>query len=352
MDSYLGWFSWFWQKMAYIFFFLMACYIFQKKESIVFFFKFIIGAIFITALYGCIQQWYGLSSFDFRWVHSDPHILGLYSLPGGGLRKFSLFSDPANFGTFMAGGAVAILVFIIRGTLGKRDTFLLVGFLAVVILGMSYSGTRTANIMLFAGLGLYVLMTLYQRKTQLLAALTLLAFLFIKYAPIYSNVTINRFRSSFHGSDDPSMNTRLVHREMMQPYMHKHPFGGGINTAGAPGEKYNPHHFLAGFPPDGAYFGIALQEGWIGLALNCIFFFSILFYCVHYFYKCRNLEIKTYYIVMAAMLFALFLGAYAQFTVSSVPQSFVFIPFLAIITKLHTFDDVVISKKNSKIYNQ
>jgi hypothetical protein len=128
--------------------------------------------------------------------------------------------------------------------------------------------------------------------------------------------------------------------------MHSHPFGGGVNTVGGPGAKYNPDHFLAGFPPDGAYFGTALNVGWVGLALECIFYFIVLVYCVHYFYKCRNKEIKTYYAVMAAMLFSLFLGAYAQFTVSSVPQSLLFTAMLAIIIKLHTFDTPELSKTN------
>jgi hypothetical protein len=185
-----------------------------------------------------------------------------------------------------------------------------------------------------------------------LAIITGASLLFILYVPIYGNVTLNRFRSAFNEpTDDASYNIRTVHRHMMQSYMYQYPFGGGINTAGAPGEKYNPHHRLAGFPPDSAYFSKALQEGWFGLALQCLFLFMILFYCVHYFYKCRNEEIRTYYASMATMLFASFLGAYAQFTISSVPQSLIFVPFLACIVKLHTFDTPELSKNLQKSQN-
>ncbi len=242
----------------------------------------------------------------------------------------------------------AALVLLVMGPFKKRTKRWLGIFTVIIILGMSYSGTRTANFMLVAGLALYILMTIYQKSTQVLAGVTGILLLFVLYAPIYGNITLNRFRSSFDGtpSEDASYNVRLIHRSMMQPYMHQHPFGGGVNTAGVPGAKYNPHHFLAGFPPDGAYFATALNTGWVGLALDCVFYFVILLYCVHYFYACRSREIKTYYAAMAASLFSLFLGADAQFTISSVPQSLIFIPLLAVIIKLHTFDKPELSKAN------
>lgn len=340
MNSLLGWLSAFWQKLAYLFLLFISCYIFKDLKSVRFFFKFFIGAVFLTALYGCLQQWFGLTSFDHRWVYDNPIVAALYSLPGSGLRKFSSLTDPANFGTLMAAGALATLVLLVMGPFQKRSKILLGIFTVIMLLGMSYSGTRTANLMLVAGIALYILMTIYQKKTKIFAISVGMIFLFILYAPIYGNITLNRFRTAFTSrpSENASYETRLIHRRMMQPYMHEHPLGGGVNTSGVPGRKYNPHHFLAGFPPDGAYFSIALETGWVGLVLNCIFFFVILFYCVHYFYKCKNLEIKAYYAAMTLFLFSLFLGADAQFTMSPVPQSLIFVPLLAVIAKLHTFD--------------
>lgn len=339
MGSLLGWLSFFWQQLSYVFLFFISCYLFKGIRQVRFFFKFIVVMLFLTALYGCIQQWFGLASFDFRWVHSDPKIYGLYSLPEG-IRKFSTLTDPANFGTLMAGGAVATLVLLIRGSYRRKRSKMLLSFcLLVIVLGMSYSGTRTANIMLFCGVLVYILATLDHKKTFILAIMSAVVFLFVLYAPIYGNVTLNRFRSAFISpTENASMNVRVVHREMMQPYMRRHPFGGGVNTAGSAGAEYNPNHLLAGFPPDGGFFSIALNLGWVGLALQCIYGFFILFYCIHYYYKCNNEEIKTYYLAMGTMLFALFLGAIAQFTLTPIPQSMIVIPFLAIITKLYTFD--------------
>lgn len=340
MDSLLGWLSSFWQRLTYLFLLFISCYIFKDLKHVRTFFKFCIAAIFITAMYGCMQQWFGLTSFDNRWVYDSPSVAGLYSLPGSGLRKFSSLTDPANFGTFMTAGALAILVLIVSGPFKRRNKLTLGFFCAIVLLGMSYSGTRTANLMLVAGLALFILMTIYQKRTQILTIIAALIFLFILYAPVYGNITLNRFRTAFTSppSENASYQTRLIHRQMMQPYMHAHPFGGGVNTAGVPGQKYNPHHYLAGFPPDGAYFATALNTGWIGLALDCVFYFMILFYGVHYFYKCKNPEVKAYYAAITVFLFSLFLGSDAQFTVTSVPQSLIFIPMISIIVKLHTFD--------------
>lgn len=337
MDSLLGWLSYFRGPMVFLCLLFLFLYLFKNIKNIRFFFKFIIIAIFITGLYGCIQQWFGFTSFESRWIHSRPGALQLFSLSGMGIRKFSFLSDPANFGILMASGALCTLILAFGPS--KKIHKIILGFFTVfILLGMSYSGTRTANITFGAGLALYVLMTIYKKRTKILAACVFMLVLFIKYVPIYGNITLYRIRTSLTPTDDASYDLRGAHRQLMQPFMHSHPFGGGVNTTMAAGVKYNPHNFLAGFPPDSAYFAIALEQGWIGLALYCIFLFSLLFFAIHYYYKCKNNEIKTYYIAMAAILFSLMLGAYTQFTISSIPQNFIFAGFVAVIIKLHTFD--------------
>lgn len=348
MNALLGWVSYFRQALSLLVILFICLYLFKNLKNIRFFFQFLFGAIFLTALYGCIQQWFGLAPWDRRWVYSNPDILGLYSLYGRGLRKFSFLTDPANFGSLMAAGAIGTLILALESV--KKNTKILLGFFTVVILiGMSYSGTRTASIMVIAGLVLYLLMTIYRKKTWILTLFAGLVFLFILYAPIYGNVTLFRIRTAFRTpANDASMQVRIINREKIRPYIYEHPFGGGIKTAGVAGQQYNPQHPLAGFPPDSSLFAIALEQGWVGLAIHLIFLFTVLCYAVHYFYHCQNEEIKTYYAVMTAMLFSLGLvGAYAQFTLASVPQFFIYIPFIAIIIKLQTFDNLKTTKVKS-----
>lgn len=348
MSSILGWISYFRQTLSLLLLLFICLYLFRNLKSVRFFFRFLLGAIFITALYGCVQQWYGLAPWDKRWVYENPDVLGLFSLYGKDIRKFSFLTDPANFGSLMAAGALGTVILMLESTGIKRKIFL--GFLtAIILLGMSYSGTRTANIMVIAGLGLYLMITIYRRRTWIFALVAGLAFLFILYAPIYGNITLYRIRTAFRTPlDDASLQVRFMNRERIQPYIHAHPFGGGINTTAGGGLKYNPNHPLAGFPPDSALFSIALEQGWVGLAIHLSFLFFTLLYAIHYFFKCSNKEIKSYYAVIVAMLFSLGLvGAYAQFTLISVPQFFVFIPFIAIIIKLHKFDNQILIKSKS-----
>jgi len=350
MTSLMGWVSYFRQSLSITALLLLSLYLFKDLKSIRFFFRFLFGAIFITALYGCIQQWIALAPSDRIWVYSDPHILSLYRLPGGSIRKFSFLTDPANFGTLMAAGAVGTLILALESTL-KRTKIVWGALTFVMFLGMSYSGTRTANIMIAAGVGLYVMMTLYQKRTRMLALGAGMLFLFIMNVPIYGNVTINRFRTAFRApSHNASLDIRLMNRQKIRPYVYSHPFGGGVNTTGAGGNKYNPNHFLVSIPPDSSLVATLMETGWVGLGIHLVFLFLILAYAIHYYYHCRDREIKTYYAIIATMLFSLgVVGAYAQYTLINVPQVFVYFPFIAITIKLHTFDKPKLSGTNSKI---
>jgi len=58
--------------------------------------------------------------------------------------------------------------------------------------------------------------------------------------------TLTGCRSTFKVKEDPSMNVRDNTRARVQPYARSHPFGGGLNTSGALGLKYDPGHPLAG----------------------------------------------------------------------------------------------------------
>lgn len=348
MNSRLGWLSFMRGAFVSWALILLFLYVLNDLKNVRFFFKFMIGILFITGLYGVIQQKFGFTSFEYRWLNSYSNTANLFSLPGQGIRKFSFLTDPANFGTLMASTAVGLIA-MISGPFKKKEKILLVCFIPFVVLGMSYSGTRTASLMLVAGTALYIVMTIYRKSTLILAFSGVLLLAFILFVPIYGNVTINRFRSAFQPpSKDASFDTRTIHRHQMQPFLHSHPFGNGVNTTMGAGSKYNPQNFLAGFPPDSAYFQISLEQGWVGLLLNCIFLLSLLLFATHYFYHCKNSEIKTYYLMMTVMLFSLMLGAFTQFTLTSIPQNFIFAGFIACIIKLHTFDNPELAEKNPK----
>jgi len=336
-SSFVGSAAYLKEAFINLFFFLIALYIFNSLHRIRFFLKFMFGIAFIAGLYGCYQKWIGFMPFELRWIYSDPRIVGLYILPDRSFRKFSFLSDPATFGTLMASISVgALLLSFGPFSLKKKLTASIIALIS--LMSMAYSGTRTAYAMVPAGILLYIIMTIYKKKTLVLLTSLVLLIAGINFAPIYGNMTINRIRSAFHPKSDNSNLVRDIDRHKLQPYFMQHPFGGGLNTTGGGGNKYNQGSFLASIPPDSGYLSITMQTGWVGLILTCALFFVVLMYSIYYFYSVNDNEIRTYYAVIASMLFALMVGNYSQFTITMDPQNFYYFPFLAALIKLHTFD--------------
>jgi len=221
-----------------------------------------------------------------------------------------------------------------------QKSFLLKGIFLVgivfMLLGMGYSGTRTANVMLVAGIAMFVLLTLNKKPTRIFAVIASLIFLVLLYGP-YTNVTINRFRTSFIGRKDESFNVRERNRKFIQPYIYKHPFGGGVGTVGGSGLKYNPGHYLAGFPPDSGYLRKALELGWVGLIFTCLLYYIVLRYGVRRFFRCKNEDLKIIHAGAIATLFSFYMAEFAQEAIGQITDIVIYYPLLAMLLKMQYF---------------
>lgn len=127
---------------------------------------------------------------------------------------------------------------------------------------------------------------------------------------------------------------REENRAAIQPYIYKHPFGGGLSTTGSNGEKYNPDHYLAGFPPDSGYLNKALETGWIGLAINCILYFVTLLYAVKGFFRAKSNRIKTLFAATAVFLFSFYLAELVQEAVGLFANMIIYNSIVAMIMRL------------------
>ena len=118
----------------------------------------------ITGIYGCIQQWHGLFDFELAWVRADDNRFGLLFIMGD-FRKFSTMSDPTAFGVAMAASAV---FFMIYAWFQKKLIHKIIFFTGILfmVLAMGYSGTRTANIMVAAGIVMFILLSLNKKATR------------------------------------------------------------------------------------------------------------------------------------------------------------------------------------------
>jgi len=334
MFSPIGWFSFFRKQLSYFIFYYVCYCLLDSKKRIVFFVRFMIALSSFAALYACKQQWFGYSGFELRWIGTGNGYSLLFQ--GGMLRKFSFFSDPATSGILFASICMLCVILLFRSR-DKLERKWLGAALILNLLGYSYSGTRTATLMIIAGILLYCLSTIYERRTVVFLLYSLLVFTLLMSVP-YQNAITNRIRSTFEGTKDASAAIRDYDRHEVQPYIQAHPMGGGIFTSGGEGNKYNKGHYLEYLQADSGYLKILAEQGPIGLALLLIFYFILMRHGYYKFFRAGNMEIRTYFIGLLVMMFTLLVAQYAQMAITQYPIVLYFYGTLVIFIKLADFD--------------
>jgi putative inorganic carbon (hco3(-)) transporter len=319
-------------------FFYCCIQLFEDRESIVRFIKVFFVFALIAALYGCYQEWFGYPAYEMRSIQSNPHGERLLSLGGGKYRKFSFFASPTDFGILMSACAVMMLIFLINIKMIFQKRILVFLGMALMALAMSYSGTRTATMVLVLEVLLYIIMTLSNRRTLVFAALFAALFVFIVYGPIYGNTTVNRIRSTFDLSDDDSYQVRDENRKSIQPFIYSHPLGGGMATSGFNSGQYVPDHPLAGFPSDSGLLKHAIEYGWLGMIVLYITYIIGLQQGIRAYYRSRNRHNKTLFLAAVIGLFGYIVAQYAQIAVGMIPGAFLFYALLAMIIRLRQIE--------------
>ena len=99
-------------------------------------------------------------------------------------------------------------------------------------MGYSFSGTRTATLMVAAGIALYCLVTLYEKRSVIFLGASLAVFVGFMVLP-FNNIVTNRIRSTFNGAKDASAAIRDYDRHQVQPYIQDHPLGGAAFSPAA-----------------------------------------------------------------------------------------------------------------------
>jgi cell division protein FtsW (lipid II flippase) len=226
-----------------------------------------------------------------------------------------------------------ILLTIIGNVRFSWKTVVYIILMVICLMGLAFSGTRTAYLAFAAGAAFYLLITINKRTSRILGMSLLLALGFIMIVPIYSNPTLNRIRSAFDLGSEASLNVRDVNRKSIQPYLHSHPFGGGPGTSGGSGLKYNPNHVLAGFETDGGYLKIATELGWIALILFLLQYFFLIKEGLQIYFSTKKKEIKILIMGCLVCIFTFIVAQYAQVAVGQFPDSFLFYGAAAIILK-------------------
>jgi hypothetical protein len=334
MDNFNGWFFYIKRFLVFVLIFVTSYRLVNTPQRFRFFLKFWLVMSFITALYGCYQQWFGLFSFEMNYISKDPLEYKLMS-QGGMIRKFSFLSDVVSFGVLSGSMALVALVLAINQK-EKKKKYLLFFATCIMVLGMLYSGTRTTTIILPTGIGLYGLMTIQNKKTLLTLFIAFLIGFFIIFAPI-DTPSLNRIRSTFN-SNEASLSIRDMNRHYIQPYIYQHPIGGGLATSGIDGKHFNPQHPLAGFPPDSGLLKVAIELGWIGLAFTILFDLVILYQGINCYFNMRNAEYRVYTVALLSSIFSIIVTQYSQVSIGQIPGAFFFFSAISLMIRLKEFD--------------
>lgn len=321
-----------------IFIYLVSLELIQTYKDIRQFFYIWVLMAALCGAYACYQHWIGFPSFEMEWLYASEERIGLYKLPDGDFRKYSTLTDPAAFGVLMACSGVLVLALILESKSWKIRIRLMAATL-FLLLGMAFSGTRTANFALIGGIAIYILLRINQIRTMVFALTCTMVLLFILFVPIYDNVTINRIRSTFEFEEDASYQVREINRNRIRPYVMSHPIGGGSLTTGDTGERFFPGHPLAGFPPDSGYMKTLLENGYVGLTLVCALYFVIMQQAVRLFYRVRKPFAKAFLLAAITSLFSTFLSQYSQIAIGASPGIYLFYGAIAVIVRISKLEN-------------
>jgi hypothetical protein len=319
--------------LEYILILFMAYTIFDSYKMLRRYTFYLLGMATVCALYGCIQEWHGLFPWEMKAIMSNPLSFSLLFI-GGTFRKFATMNDPATFGIVMSACAVFFSILAIYEK-NKVIRLAFIGCVILMVLGLTYSGTRTAYATTIGGLGFFVLFNIDKPAIRKFAAAMVLLFLVLEFGPFSGNAAVRRFRSTFEGSRDESMNVRLKARAWLKPYLYSHPIGGGVGTTGFAGAANYPGNPLAMFMPDGGYVLKAAETGWIGLLIDCILYFIILRAGIRGYFRCKDPTMKPYYLAATSAIVAFYLAEYTQPAVGGISDSGVYLVFVAIILNLN-----------------
>ncbi len=299
----------------------------------------------LCGVYGLYQEFFGFMNFEMKWMYSDPSLVELNFI-WGRWRRMSFLSDSASFGIFMAYATVAYIVMAI-GPYKMKWRLSLVVAAMLMIMSMSYSGTRTAYVTAVIGIALFVIMSMNNKRTVVFSILMAAGFLIIFFGPFYA-APIIRLRSTFEPKEDASFNVRVDNRKLIRPYIFSNPMGGGLATTGARGERYSPHHPLAGFPPDSGMLNTTLETGWIGLIIEYTMYFLVLVAGVKAFHRSRSPLLKNLILMYASCYFSITIANYSQEAMWTKPISMILIATMAVFIRIGDYEQEALKEDMEK----
>lgn len=334
---------------------------------------FVVFTLYITTpkiLMRYLIVWASLSAFAALWIWKQKYI-GLtvaenaflqgpgyrtHIINGGTtIRLFSVFSDAATYGVYIASASISFLIIGLTSKILRfKIFFLVIGLMCMLAMGPS--GTRTATVCFLAGIGAYVFLSKsFKLAIPVVIVLGLMYFIlaFTSIGNSYSE--IRRMRSAFN-KDDSSMGVRYANQTVMKKYLSEAPWGIGIGTNYDDVPPNNKFYRLSKLPPDSEYVNIWVHMGIIGLTTFLIVNGIILFgACYIIFFRLNNKSLQGIASGISCAFISYHLGGYANQVLLQYPNCLLFYGAMTIIYTLPAmepewikYEEKMMEKQNEK----
>lgn len=307
----------------------------RTKQDVYAFYKgwfFLAG---LAAVYGFYQEFVSLPSYDYQWATAGEFRYKLL-FTWGRLRKFSFFTSPGEFGFVMVYGGMACLIMSFFTQLSSAKRIVLFIAAALMFWAMMFTGSRTAMILLTAGIFIFAALTLW--RNVLIAVFVVVALGTVVALRPTSSKTMHVMMTAFEGTEDNSMKVRVINQKIIRGYIKGAPLGFGIGSTGYYGAKYSGGTFIGSFPPDSELVKIAIETGWIGLFIWCSILALLFGWGINVYFNLRDKEVRNLMIIPLVELFIMIVAQYPQEMFRAPVLAISFAYMIGLMTKLRVLD--------------
>ncbi|RDB06566.1 O-antigen ligase family protein [Runella aurantiaca] len=294
---------------------------------------------FLGALWGFKQQYIGLTANEQNWLDmggSKTHVLF------GVLRIFSFYTDASQFGAEMAATTLVCIIWFFE----EKKWIYKIGYLALALVyfwGYALSGTRSALFVLVGGYAFYLLLRKDIQKMMIGAAVALPIFIILMYTNIGSgNYQVQRMRTALRPMEDPSFILRLQNKEKLARLMENYPFGAGLGTSEAVGQRFSPNHWASQIAPDSWYVILWIETGSVGMTLYVIILVSIIAFATWKVWQIKDPWLFKIMVTMLAELGGIAIMAYSNPVMGQFPTSGVIFISMAMLSTCHRWDTTTV----------
>ncbi|AXE17825.1 O-antigen ligase domain-containing protein [Runella rosea] len=290
---------------------------------------------FLGALWGFKQQYIGLTANEQNWLNmgaDKTHVLF------GVLRIFSFYTDASQFGAEMAATTLVCIIWFFE----EKKWIYKIGYLALALVyfwGYALSGTRSALFVLVGGYAFYLLLRKDIQKMMIGAAVAIPIFIILMYTNIGSgNYQVQRMRTALRPMEDPSFLLRLQNKEKLARLMENYPFGAGLGTSEAVGQRFSPNHWASQVAPDSWYVILWIETGSVGMTLYVIILVSIIAFATWKVWQIKDPWLFKIMVTMLAELGGIAVMAYSNPVMGQFPTNGVIFISMAMLATCNRWD--------------